>query len=61
MLLHKKNDSLEARSRSLMRYAVGRRVCRIALDAEQELRADQREQAHALRRVESSGGSPLLL
>ena len=54
MLLHRKNDSRDASSRSLMRYAVLRRDAgRIVLDAEQELRADQdRAQRHLDARVE---------
>ena len=52
MLLHRKNDSRDASSRSLMRYAVsGGGVRRIALDAEQELRADE----HALERPLDAG------
>ena len=42
MLLHRKNDSRDASSRSLTRYGVsGASAGGIALDAEQELRADQ--------------------
>ena len=49
MLLHRKNDSREASSRSLIAVdAAGRDVCRIALDAEQELGADQQALERAL-------------
>ena len=49
MLLHRKNDSREASSRSLMRYAAsGRRAGRVVLDAEEELRADEQPLERAL-------------
>ena len=52
MLLHRKNDSREASSRSLMRYALPAATpARIALDAEQELRVDE----HALERRLDAG------
>ena len=49
MLLHRKNESRDASSRSLTRYGdAGRHARRIALDAEQELRADEQAAQRAL-------------
>ena len=56
MLLQRKNDSREASSRSLIRYAVPRRErSRVAFDAEQELGAGQkRAQRHLDARLEAA-------
>ena len=63
MLLHRKNESREASSRSLMRYdAAGGGVLRIGFDAEQELRVDQHgAQRSPDSRIEISVGPPLAI
>ena len=61
MLLQRKNDSREASSRSLMRNTpVRRRGVRVALEAEEELRADQHERQRLFdARIEAAALLPL--